>query len=103
MRIFLLFLLITALSAGCSTHNDNQIGRMSRLYVDLLITGEKAPFDSTETPDSVFRKYSVSAEEYKTYMKNLRADRDKWADFFNSAQRYLDSIKTVKKDSVLPK
>ncbi len=98
MRAALFFLLIL-LAVGCSSHKDNQVERMSRLYVDLLIAGEKAPFDSTETPDAVFQKYSVSSNQYKLFMENLRADRDKWQLFFNSAQSYLDSIKTERKDS----
>ncbi len=99
MKKALFFFFLISVITGCSSHKDNQVERMSRLYVDLLIAGEKAPFDSTETPDAVFQKYSVSADQYKLFMKNLRADRDKWRLFFNSAQRYLDSIKTARKDS----
>jgi hypothetical protein len=103
MRLILYSFITLFLFAGCSGKKNNDSYRMSRLYVDLLITGEKSISDSSANVDSVFNLYGVTKTEYENYMRSLRGDKEKWEDFFNSAQRYLDTLKAASAHSSLPK
>ena len=103
MRLILYSIIISFLFAGCSGKQNNDSAKMSRLYIDLLITGEKSISDTSANVDSVFKMYGVTKTEYESYMKSLKGNKEAWEDFFNSAQRYLDTLKAASARSSLPK
>ena len=104
MRIaFLYSLIILLFVSGCSDKRNYDSTKMSRLYIDLLIAGEKSISDSSAIVDSVFNSYGVTKTEFKKYMKSLKGDKEKWEEFFNSAQKYLDTLKAVSSHSSLPR
>jgi len=103
MRLVLYSLITLIIFSGCSGKKNNDSVKMSRLYIDLLITGEKSISDSSANVDSVFKLYGVTKSEYENYMKSLKGNKDEWEAFFNSAQKYLDTLKETSAHSVLPK
>ncbi len=105
MRVILFSsLLLILFLSSCSSHkNDSESLKMAHIYVDLLIAGEKAPYDSTVSRDLVFQKYDVTNKNFQQFLKSLGSNQKKWDEFFNLAQRYLDSLKSSAKAQPLLK
>lgn len=68
-----------------------------KVYVDLLIiqdttTVENYSVDSAKAV--VFKKYSISAEQYDSTINYYNAEPDRWIEFFDSAGAYVERLKS---------
>jgi hypothetical protein len=93
IRIILLIGLL--LSLGCSDHENVELEKLSKVYVDLLIVEDfYKDTDSLEFKrNEVFNKYSINEAVYDSSFKNFEHDSEKWETFFNLSNAYLDSLK----------
>jgi len=88
--------MVIFIGIGCSQSSDPDINKLSRVYVDLLISEQQNLSDSNnenDYRDSVFVKYKLTEEEYLKELNDLEIDQDKWNKFFGYSKKYLDSLK----------
>lgn len=97
MNQFLLSILFAVLFiASCSEEPSLPVKTTASIYVDLLVAEEKYP----NNPDSllhyrqkVFEKYNITKKEYEKSLSQLEYDNDKWDEFFELSEAYLDTLK----------
>jgi hypothetical protein len=103
IRIILLFGLLIFL--GCSDDENVDLEKLSKVYVDLLIVEDfYKDTDSLELKrDEVFNKYLINEAKYDSSFKKFEHDSEKWEEFFNLSNAYLDSLKNEMTHSKNPK
>lgn len=82
--------------AGCNSEEKIDSGKLSKVYVDLLIVNQRyAAFpDSIEIyRPHVFDKYKISEEAYSSQLEKMKKDGATWDEFFKSSLAYLDTLK----------
>ena len=93
---FVFFILLTVSIFNCSSNNKINEETLAKVYVDKLIVEEQyQKNDSLETKiNGVFKKYSITKEDYKNEIKKIGYDKEHWEKFFTFSQNYLDTLKS---------
>lgn len=88
------FFLITF--QNCDGHKKLDIDTLSKVYVDLLVVEDfYSGTDSLKIKkDEIFKKYDIDSSSYYEKYKSLKFDDEKWNEFFNLSQTYLDTLKS---------
>lgn len=91
-----LILLITFPSCGSQKKLD--IETLSKVYVDLLVAEDfYSGTDSLKIKkDEIFKKYETDSASYFETYRSLQFDDEKWNEFFNLSQTYLDTLKAMR-------
>lgn len=94
-KIRIILSLIIFISLSCRNNQDIEVEKLAKVYVDLqVISDTYHDTDSlTLKRQEIFNKYSISEEIYDSTFKNFSYDKDKWEEFFNLANTYLDTLK----------
>lgn len=95
-----LFLILVFILAGCGSLKNKDLESAARIYIDNMLIDEQyagKPDSIKIFRNKVFAKYNMKEEEYKKFFENLSIDKKKWDSFFDSAEKYLDSLKTGNK------
>ncbi len=103
--VFFSFSITAFFFVGCSSNNTIDKEKLAKIYVDKLILEEQYHnTDSLELKiDEVFKKYSVTKDNYTEAIKSLEYDKEKWEDFFKFSKDYLDTLKADLKNKKSPK
>ena len=98
-NIILFFLLLSFFA--CTDKNEVKVETLAQVYVDLLVIEDYySNTDSLQIKrQEVFTKYSTSEEIYDSTFKMFSHDSDKWENFFELANTYLDTLKSDLKKS----
>lgn len=96
LKILPLLLIIFLLLSSCEKQSPIPEEKFIKVYVDLLIlqdtTGTNpASFDSLKT--LVFKKHSITAEEYNATINYYNSEPKRWEGFFDKAIAYAEKLK----------
>ncbi len=92
------FLIIIFLFA-CSKEKTIEKETLAKVYVDLLLAEDiYVGTDSLELKkNEIFVKYGINKDLYDSTFIRFEHDTEKWDDFFNIANSYLDTLKANEK------
>lgn len=92
-------LLIFIFLFACSEETTVEKETLAKVYVDLLLAEDiYAGTDSLELKkEEIWVKYEISKEIYDSSFIKFEHDTEKWDDFFNLANSYLDTLKAKQK------
>lgn len=95
-----IFIFPIILHVSCSDGKKIDDTQLAQAYVDLLVVEDYySESDSLDMKrERVFKKYSISEEEYDTAFVKMSYDAERWENFFNLANSYLDSLKIEVRD-----
>ncbi|MBK7106151.1 MAG: hypothetical protein IPH62_12790 [Ignavibacteriae bacterium] len=96
-KITAIFLVAFSFSLlNCSQHKSTDLETLSKIYIDLLVVEDfYVGTDSVEIKKKeIFKKYEIDSSTYFNSYRNLKYDDEKWNEFFNLSQTYLDSLKS---------
>ncbi|MFZ1290741.1 MAG: hypothetical protein WAR79_11665 [Melioribacteraceae bacterium] len=84
---------------NCSEQKSIDINTLSKVYVDLLVVEDfYMGTDSLKIKKAeVFNKYEIDTSSYFNSYRALQYDSEKWNEFFNLSQTYLDTLKASQK------
>ncbi len=98
--IFFSFVLLAVSFLNCSSNNKIDKEKLAKIYVDKLIIEEQ--YHNTDSlalkTDEIFKKYSVTKDNYTEAIKSLEYDKEQWEEFFKFSKEYLDTLKAHLKD-----
>lgn len=93
----LLFLVVSIFAfQNCNNQKNLDLETLSKIYIDLLVVEDfYVGTDSVEIKKKeIFEKYEIDSSTYFNSYRNLQYDDEKWNEFFNLSQTYLDSLKS---------
>ena len=84
---------------SCENKSHIEPEKLAQIYVDLLVVEDF--YSNTDSlvikRDEVFEKYMVTEMIYDSTFKDFSHDQEKWEEFFDLANSYLDSLKAKEK------
>ena len=99
MKILLLgFFVISIFS--CQSNNQNDISKLSKIYVDILVVEESyrgMPDSLINNKNKIFENYGITEEKYNESLKGMEESSEEWNLFFENALAHLDSLKKIGK------
>lgn len=93
--------LFLILCFACSDSQNIEVEQLAKIYVDLQVVSDTYhDTDSLELKrNQVFEHYSITDEIYDSTFKYFSYDKEKWEEFFQLANNYLDTLKADLKKS----
>jgi len=99
IRILLPFL-FGILFISCS-ESEIEIDTLAKIYVDLAVVEDY--YNNTDSvkikTEEIFFKYKIDENKYKDSFVKFGSDKEKWDEFYNLANTYLDTLKSNLKKS----
>jgi len=96
MKYIILSLLVLLIS--CDSQSQPPQKEVAQLYVDILVVEETYKKDVEKmnvAVDSLYSKYGISENKYKSTLANYKFNEETWNKFFDLAEEYLDTLKAV--------
>ena len=96
--------LVSSFTLSCSDNSKIELKTLAKTYVDLLVVEDfYVDSDSLEIKKAeVFSKNGIDTSSYFSSFKSIKTDNEKWDEFFNLANTYLDSLKAELKETSEP-
>ena len=96
--------LVSSFTISCSNNPKIELKTLAKTYVDLLVVEDfYVDSDSLEIKKAeVFRNNGIDTSSYFSSFKSIKTDNEKWDEFFNLANTYLDSLKAELKETSGP-
>lgn len=103
-KVLSLFILLITILISCSNNPKIELKTLAKTYVDLLVVEDfYIDSDSLEIKKAeVFRNNGIDTSSYFSSFKSIKTDNEKWDEFFNLANTYLDSLKAELKETSEP-
>ena len=99
ITIFFLILsqaFILSLLSGCSKNNIINEDKFVRVYADLIIqqdTLNTLNYKTDTVKIKIFKKYNITAKDYKNTIAYYNHDPGKWEKFFEKVTAYVEELK----------
>lgn len=71
--------------------------------MDIIVADETYKHDKDSLKmftDSLYNFYKIPSEDYKNELEKFKFDEETWDEFFQLAESYLDSLKTIEDNRV---
>jgi len=94
--IISLIILSSLLFTSCSQKKGIDEAKFIKVYCDLLIAQDTTHAMNDKMRQEIFRKYSVTKEEYNSTIQLYNNDPKKWDKFFDKAITYLQELRKNK-------
>jgi hypothetical protein len=103
--IIVVGLLFSIIFLSCGKEQKVERSNLVKIFVETTIAQERY----SHSPDSlklaklaIFEKYNISSDEYEKAINNSEMSAIYWDAFFKEVRVYLDSLKTVSNQQVIP-
>lgn len=98
-------ILFSIIFLSCGEEQTVERSTLVKIFVESTIAQERY----SHSPDSlklaklaIFEKYNISSDEYEKAINNSEMSAIYWDAFFKEVRVYLDSLKTVSNQQVIP-
>ncbi len=88
--------LFLSLLSGCSKNNIINEDKFVKVYADLIIQQDTLNVLNYKTDTvkiKVFKRYNITAEDYKNTIAYYNQDPGKWEKFFDKVTAYVEELK----------
>ena len=71
--------------------------------MDIIVADETYKHDKDSLKmftDSLYNFYKIPSDDYKNELEKFKFDEETWDEFFQLAESYLDSLKTIEDNRV---
>jgi flagellar motor component MotA len=91
-----LIILSSLLLNSCSQKKNIDEDKFIKVYCDLLIAQDTTHAMNDKMKQEIFKKYSITKEEYNSIIQLYNNDPKKWDKFFDKAITYLQELRKKK-------
>lgn len=94
--LFIPLLILPLFLNSCSSKKEIKEDKFIKIYCDLIIAQDTTNTMNDSIRREIFRRYSVTEEQYNSTILSYNKDPKKWDEFFGKAIDYLGELRKKK-------